>query len=67
MTEVAMVLAYVAPMSIIAGAAWRVAVKLTNVERKLERIERENQDLRSELRALDRLLRLVVDNRRQSV
>jgi type II secretory pathway component PulJ len=64
MNEAAMMFAYVAPMSIVAGAAWRVAVKLTNVERKLERLEQENNALRAELRSLDRLLRVLVDSRR---
>jgi type II secretory pathway component PulJ len=64
MNEIGMLAAYIAPMSIVAGAAWRVAVKLTNVERKLERLEQENNALRAELRSLDRLLRVVVDSRR---
>ena len=64
MTDAAMMLAYVAPMSVVGGAAWRVAVKLTNVERKLERLEQENNALRAELRSLDRLLRVLVDSRR---
>ena len=64
MNEAAMMLAYIAPMSVVAGAAWRVAVKLTNVERKLERLEQENNALRAELRSLDRLLRVLVDSRR---
>ena len=66
MNEAAMMLAYIAPMSVVAGAAWRVAVKLTNVERKLERLEQENNALRAELRSLDRLLRVLVDSRRTS-
>ena len=67
MTDVGMMLAYVGPLSIVAGAAWRVAVKLTNVERKLDKLEAENRELRSELRALDRLLRVLVDSGRSSV
>jgi type II secretory pathway component PulJ len=66
MNEAAMMFAYIAPMSVVAGAAWRVAVKLTNVERKLERLEQENNALRAELRSLDRLLRVLVDSRRTS-
>jgi type II secretory pathway component PulJ len=65
-TDAAMLLAYVSPMAVVAGAAWRVAVKLTNVERKLERLEQENNALRAELRSLDRLLRVLVDSRRQT-
>lgn len=67
MTDAAMILAYVGPLSIVAGGAWRIAVKLTNVERKLDKLEAENRDLRSELRALDRLLRVLVDSGRSSV
>jgi type II secretory pathway component PulJ len=67
MTDLGLMLAYIGPMSIVAGAAWRIAAKLTNVERKLERLERENQSLRSELHALDRLLRVLVDSRRDKV
>lgn len=64
MTETAMLLAYIAPMSIVAGAAWRIAVKLTNVETKLVRLEHENVQLRADIRALDRILRVLVDGRR---
>ena len=66
-TDAAMILAYVAPLSVVGGAAWRIAVKLTNVERKLDKLEAENRELRSELRALDRLLRVLVDSGRSSV
>lgn len=64
MTDLAMLVAYIAPMSIVAGAAWRIAVKLTNVEVKLERLEAENVQLRADIRALDRILRVLVDSRR---
>lgn len=64
MTDLAMLVAYIAPMSIVAGAAWRIAVKLTNVEVKLEQLEAENVQLRADIRALDRILRVLVDGRR---
>lgn len=67
MTEAELILAYIAPLSIVAGGAWRIAVKLTNVERKIDKLEAENRELRSELRALDRLLRVLVDSGRPTV
>jgi len=67
MTEAEMLFAYIGPLSIVAGGAWRIAVKLTNVERKIDKLEAENRELRSELRALDRLLRVLVDSGRPSV
>ena len=66
MTELGMLWAYLSPMFVIAGAAWRIAVKLTTVEKKLERLERENQRLRSDLVSLQTLLSVLVDSRRSS-
>jgi hypothetical protein len=66
MTELGMLWAYLSPMMVIAGAAWRIAVKLTTVERKLEGLERENQRLRSDLVSLQTLLSVLVDSRRSS-
>ena len=64
MTDVSMMIAYVAPMSIVAGAAWRIAVKLTAVEQRLKHLEAENQSLKSDLVALRTLLSVLVDSRR---
>ena len=64
MTDVSMMVAYVAPMSIVAGAAWRIAVKLTAVEQRLKHLEAENQSLKSDLVALRTLLSVLVDSRR---
>lgn len=66
MTELGMLWAYLSPMMVISGAAWRIAVKLTTVERKLEGLERENQRLRSDLVSLQTLLSVLVDSRRSS-
>ena len=64
MTDISMMIAYVAPMSIVAGAAWRIAVKLTAVEQRLKHLEAENQSLKSDLVALRTLLSVLVDSRR---
>jgi hypothetical protein len=64
MTDVGMMLAYVAPMSIVAGAAWRIAAKLAAVENRLKHLERENGSLKAELGALRTLLAVLVDSRR---
>jgi hypothetical protein len=66
MTDLNMLWAYLSPMMVIAGAAWRIAVKLTTVEKKLEGLERENQRLRSDLVSLQTLLSVLVDSRRSS-
>jgi hypothetical protein len=66
MNEVGMLAAYIAPMSIVAGAAWRIAVKLTAVENRLKQLEHENRNLKSDLLALRTLLSVLVDSRRQS-
>jgi hypothetical protein len=64
MTDVGMILAYVAPMSVVAGAAWRISAKLTSLERHVRQIEQENRQLRSDLVSLQTLLSLLVDSRR---
>jgi hypothetical protein len=66
MTDAAMMLAYIAPMSIVAGAAWRIAAKLTAVENRLKHLERENSSLKSDIVALRTLLSVLVDSRRAS-
>jgi hypothetical protein len=61
-----MVLAYVGPMSIVAGAAWRIAAKLSAVENRLKHLEAENRSLKAELSALRTLLSILVDARRDA-
>ena len=61
-----MLLAYIGPMSIVAGAAWRIAAKLTAVETRLKHLERENSSLKSDIVALRTLLSVLVDSRRAS-
>jgi hypothetical protein len=66
MNEATMLLAYIAPMSIVAGAAWRIATKLTAVEQRLKHLEQENRALKSDVLALRTLLSILVDSRRAS-
>jgi type II secretory pathway component PulJ len=66
MNELSMMVAYVAPMSIVAGAAWRIAVKLSAVESRLKHLESENRALKSDVLALRTLLSILVDSRRAS-
>lgn len=65
-TDLSMVLAYVGPMSIVAGAAWRIASKLSAVENRLKHLEAENRSLKAELSALRTLLSILVDARRDA-
>jgi hypothetical protein len=65
-TDFTMLIAYVAPMSIVAGAAWRIAAKLTAVEARLKHLESENRSLHSDILALRTLLSVLVDSRRQT-
>jgi hypothetical protein len=66
MNEITMIAAYIAPMSIVAGAAWRIAAKLSAVEQRLKHLEAENRSLKSDLEALRTLLSVLVDSRRSS-
>jgi len=65
MSELTMMIAYIAPMSIVAGAAWRISAKLTAVDNRLKHLESENRALKSDLVALRTLLSILVDSRRQ--
>ena len=64
MTEAQMLLAYVAPMATIAAAAWRLSARLTAMDKKLEQLEQENQQLRAEVSALRTLMSVIVDSNR---
>lgn len=64
MTELQMVVAYVAPMGSIVVAAWRMSARLTAMDAKLEKLEVENQQLRAEIGALRTLMSVIVDGRR---
>jgi hypothetical protein len=66
MNEIGMLAAYIAPMSVVAGAAWRIAAKLSAVEHRLKQLEAENRALKSDLVALRTLLSVLVDSRRAS-
>ena len=57
-------IAYLGPMTIIAGAAWRASAKLTSIEIRLEQLEERNRQLRAEVSALRTLLTVVIDSRR---
>lgn len=64
MSELQMVVAYVAPMATIAAAAWRLSARLTAMDKKLEQLEQENQQLRAEVSALRTLMSVIVDSNR---
>jgi hypothetical protein len=57
-------IAYLGPMSIIAGSAWRASAKLTSIEIRLEQLEERNRQLRADVSALRTLLTVVIDSRR---
>jgi hypothetical protein len=57
-------IAYLGPMSLIAGAAWRASAKLTSIEHRLRQLEERNRQLRAEVSALRTLLTVVIDSRR---
>jgi hypothetical protein len=50
----------------VAGAAWRIAAKLTAVENRLKHLEAENRALKSDLLSMRTLLSVLVDSRRAS-
>ena len=64
MTDLQMLFAYVAPMATIAAAAWRLSARLTAMDKKLEQLEQENQQLRAEVSALRTLMSVIVDSNR---
>lgn len=49
------------PVVTVGSLVWRLSSKLTQMDLKLDRLEEENHRLRSDLRALERLLSLFVD------
>jgi len=59
-----MLAAYVGPMSIIAGAAWKMSGRLSKMDARLAQLERENRELKSDITALRTLLSVLVDSRR---
>jgi len=66
MSELQMLVAYVGPMSVIAGAAWKMSARLSKMDARLAQLERENRELKSDITALRTLLSVLVDSRRQA-
>lgn len=60
--EMAVVL--IAPALAIGSLLWRLSARLTVMDAKLDRLETENRQLRSDLVALQSLMSLLVDSRR---
>ena len=56
-----MLIAWIAPMALIGGIIWRASSKLANLETAVKSLERDNSDLRAELRAIERLIKLMLD------
>ena len=66
MTELQMFVAYVGPLSIIAGAAWKMSARLAKMDARLAQLEKENRELKSDITALRTLLSVLVDSRRSA-
>lgn len=66
MTELQMFVAYVGPLSVIAGAAWKMSARLARMEERLAALEKENRELKSDITALRTLLSVLVDSRRSA-
>ena len=64
MTDLTVLLAYVAPMSIVGGAAWRIATKLTAVDHRLEQLEQKHRAINAEIAAVRALVSIFVDSGR---
>jgi hypothetical protein len=64
MSEAFTVFAVIGPLATIAIGAWRISAIMAKVEYRLREIERENRQLRSDVLALQTLLRLLVDRAR---
>lgn len=64
MTDMTLLIAYVAPMLGVTGAAWRLSSKLTQVQLELRQIKAENQRLAADIRSLQTLMGVLVDSRR---
>lgn len=64
MTDLTLLIAYIAPMLGVTGAAWRLSGKLTQVQLELRQIKAENQRLAADIRSLQTLMSVLVDSRR---
>jgi hypothetical protein len=54
----------IAPAVLVGSLVWRLSARLSLMDAKLDRLEMENRQLRSDLAALQTLLRLLVDRGR---
>jgi len=64
MTELQMFVAYVGPLSVIAGAAWKMSARLARMEERLAALAKENSGHTADITALRTLLSVLVDSRR---
>jgi cell division protein FtsB len=58
---VEMLLAWVSPLVIVGGIVWRASAKLTLLEHSIKQLEKDNRELRAEIRALERLIKMFVE------
>lgn len=64
MNDAFMMFAVIGPLGTIAVGAWRISAMMSKVEHRLHQLESENRQLRSDVLALQTLLRLLVDRGR---
>jgi cell division protein FtsB len=56
-----MLFAWVAPLALLGGVVWRASAKLTLLEHSIKQLEKDNRELRAEIRALERLIKMFVE------
>jgi cell division protein FtsB len=56
-----MMFAWVAPLVLLGGIVWRASAKLTLLEHSIKQLEKDNRELRAEIRALERLIKMFVE------
>ena len=56
-----MLLAWIMPLVGVAGIIWHASSKFTLLEHSVRQLEKDNRELRAEIRALERLIKMFVE------
>lgn len=56
-----MLVAWIVPMLTIGALVWNASRKFTLLEHSVRQLEKDNRELRAEIRALERLIKMFVE------
>jgi uncharacterized protein YlxW (UPF0749 family) len=56
-----MLLAWIVPLLALGGLVWNASRKFTLLEHSVRQLEKDNRELRAEIRALERLIKMFVE------